>query len=380
VFYPQVVLEKQPSESVHGALVNSKDIPRDTGGRKTLFWTAFFSLGLLAVCSFVKNPFNQKPAIVLSLTSPGFELRSWIVESDELPVPIQLVPIEIIEKNRQELRPTAPNSIQLNTLKAESRDKALKRSQTCARYKRRKSTLSQLAQVVGKSERNTQRLELPCLNRESDSQRCTHFVLDEYWSKLEKRLVDGEVIALRWSQFGDSLVARDHWSEEFRNILQPQFGDGGHGFLTTGRPPNGYGTGKYSVNSDGWQPRIMRPWGPYPFGPAGITFQSLKDSQTRIKARVKSALFDRIGILYEADERASILKYKVHDKWHSLKLRPGDGPQIEWVSLSKPVDNFTLVWQKAGYFVHGLYLQNRGAGFTVDNFGMVSGQPTELAK
>lgn len=226
-----------------------------------------------------------------------------------------------------------------------------------------------------------ERIIRPCRRMNQRTGLCAHRELDSFFGKLHALSTDQVDTVIRWGQFGDSLTAWDHWTNQLRNLLQAEFGDGGRGYMPLRLPRDGYGTGGLRLSYKGWEsvPVTRRRW--FPHGLSGLTFQNPElDATTTVSTSRVPTFIKRVGILYERNSlrTSARVESKGFRKAHEFKV--GRGPQLDWITLPKRSQSFTLSRFTARRDLQGLFVETGRSGIVIDNLGLVSLRAEQLLR
>ncbi len=229
-----------------------------------------------------------------------------------------------------------------------------------------------------------QRFERPCIEGTEDN--CSRRAMDRYFDRLRDVALDDAEEPVRWTIFGDSLVLGDHLSAELRALMQPQFGDGGHGWVYIGNPLRRAGARTIRVrSSDAWAVRTMvRHSGqrsPY-FGFAGAEFRNEGSATLRLSSNAEAGDRDleRFGLLFHDRRGDTSFRYRFDGQEHYETIEGSAGDGIHWVEIPRGRHSITFSNFSGGASWYGLAAELSGPGVVIDNAGQVSARVRDLLK
>ena len=226
-------------------------------------------------------------------------------------------------------------------------------------------------------------IEMPCSAGRPGA--CHGAALDQFFAQWLQTGLRRQGAVTRMSVFGDSLVASDHFTGELRQLLQAQFGDGGHGFLYAGVPDRAVGSqGVMVAASDQWAVRsVVRHSGrDSAFGLGGVSF----DPDGRPTLRVVREVAGEPGI-----ERVAFL-YRSRGASTPAWILQADGSRLDardereardgvfWFDLPAATRDLRVNHFPPGTRAYGVVVERRGPGFVVDNLGLVSSRESRLER
>jgi hypothetical protein len=217
-----------------------------------------------------------------------------------------------------------------------------------------------------------QPLTRPCV--EGDEQRgCRRRALDHLYAGLLEVALGETRRPVRISQFGDSLVAREHFPAALRQLLQEQFGDGGHGFVPVAEPGNGVYAADVVWSSRGYTKKDIAWHSGVDFGVGGAVWRATPDATTTVGPALRGpgSRIDRVGLLYVPAATTTSVVITDREWAAEVPLRglPGRA-RVAWLPWNQQA--ITLQRWRGDVALHGLLLQNEGPGVIVDNLGVVS--------
>ncbi len=233
-------------------------------------------------------------------------------------------------------------------------------------------------------------LERPCLQyypehlTRSYRPVCERRALDSFFAKLRRVALERSDEPVRFSQFGDSLVAGDSFTGELRRLLQEQFGDGGFGFVHVGEASRFNETRNLETDtSSAWNTYdvVQDPRVDVPFGVAGVAFEVAGRPTLQITPEEsgRGRHFDRVGLLYYRRRRSLDIRFNIGGEGRDVDLSGApDENAVRWVETRPGAQQVTVAgFDPAGYY-YGLLLEQSGPGVVVDNFGLSSGRAPRL--
>lgn len=250
--------------------------------------------------------------------------------------------------------------------------------------------LDKIRSLESQLEKPPTRLERPCRAWSSPLQTgaqvpyCTSRVMDGFFEQLRRVSLGRAERPLRYTQFGDSLIAGDGFTGELRRLLHDQFGDGGFGYVHMGKASRFIGTRHLTTRtSEDWKvsnvildgPRAAR------FGFGGVAFEPDGSPYLRIYPHDEGTgrAFDRVGILYWRPHRKLSVQMRVDGETRRVDLSgPRRSDALTWVDVGDGPHRLSLNDFREGVY-YGVVLENKGPGTVVDNLGLMNGRAPRLS-
>ena len=214
---------------------------------------------------------------------------------------------------------------------------------------------------------------------------CRRRALDGFFAQLRNVALKIAERPARISQFGDSLIAGDAFTGELRRLMHEQFGDGGYGFIHTGKASPHIGTRHLTTDtSSGWKVHdvIYEPHSDAKFGLAGVAFEATGYPTLGIYPHDEGhgRTFDRVGILYYRRNQSVDLQMTVDDSdGRRLDLSgPAGTNALRWLQVDRGVHKLRFRGFDRSAYYYGVILENSGPGVVVDNLGLSNGRAPRL--
>jgi hypothetical protein len=217
---------------------------------------------------------------------------------------------------------------------------------------------------------------------------CLRRDLDRFYEELFNLWFGRSDARAIFSQWGDSLVNNDYYTDGLRRGLQERFGDAGYGFLYISNPIRHMGFQGIRLGlSDDWVMRsIIRhdpDNGPY-FGLAGAEFKPRGGPTLTVISDFEEndREFQRFGILFRAEEgETGDLQFEHGDVQQRVELRAEQGTEgLTWIETGEPISRAVFRDFDPGLTYYGVIIETGSPGVMVDQMGLVSGRIFFLLK
>lgn len=201
--------------------------------------------------------------------------------------------------------------------------------------------------------------------------------LDTFFVELKKLNGNKQKIRIAW--FGDSMIEGDLVTQDFRKLMQKQFGGCGVGFVPITSPVAQFRQTIKQTFSDDWTVYnfMKRPPAGVQLGVSGNTFVSGEKSWVEFNGTKMYPDYSDISLICRKCEPNSI---KAYSDSMELLLPTDTVNSLKFVTLplNKPAKKVRLQFEKDNCIVHGVYLDN-GGGIYVDNFSFRGNSGIPLA-
>jgi lysophospholipase L1-like esterase len=233
-------------------------------------------------------------------------------------------------------------------------------------------------------------LERPCLEYVPDyltrsyEPVCERRAMDPFFAKLRDVALERTDEPVRFSQFGDSLIAGDSFTGELRRLLQKQFGAGGYGFVHVGEASKFSETRHLDTDtSAAWTTYdiVHDPRAGAPFGLAGVAFEATGRPTLEITPQEsgRGRNFDRVGLLYYRRRRSLAIRVNIGGDGRDVDLSGSpESNAIRWLEADPGAQQINVAGFNRSAYFYGLILEQSGPGVVIDNLGLSSGRAPRL--
>jgi lysophospholipase L1-like esterase len=233
-------------------------------------------------------------------------------------------------------------------------------------------------------------LERPCLEYVPDyltrsyQPVCERRAMDPFFAKLRDVALEKTDEPVRFSQFGDSLIAGDSFTGELRRLLQKQFGAGGYGFVHVGEASKFSETRHLDTDtSEAWNAYdvVHEPQTDVPFGLAGVAFEATGRPTLEITPHEsgRGRNFDRVGLLYYRRRRSLAIRVNIGGDGRDVDLSGSpESNAVHWIDAEPGAQQLNVAGFNRSAYFYGLVLEQSGPGVVVDNLGLSSGRAPRL--
>lgn len=190
--------------------------------------------------------------------------------------------------------------------------------------------------------------------------------LDSFFVDLKNLSKGKQKIRVAW--FGDSMIEGDLVTQDFRKLMQKQFGGNGVGYVPVTSPVAQFRQTIRQTFSDDWTVYnfIKRPPDGIKLGISGNTFISGEKSWVEFKGTRMYPLFSEVRLICRQCEQNSLMV--TADSLNLLLPEHTVGNlQDITMPITKPLKSIKFQFEKSNCEIHGIYLDN-GDGIYVDNF------------
>lgn len=190
--------------------------------------------------------------------------------------------------------------------------------------------------------------------------------LDSFFVDLKSLSENKQKIRIAW--FGDSMIEGDLITQDFRKLMQKQFGGNGVGFVPVTSPVAQFRQTIRQTFSDDWTVYnfIKRPPDGIKLGISGNTFISGEKSWVEFKGTRMYPLFSEVRLICRQCEQNSLMVISDSLNFLMPEHIVGNLQDIS-MPIAKPIKSIKFQFEKSNCEIHGVYLDN-GDGIYVDNF------------
>lgn len=190
--------------------------------------------------------------------------------------------------------------------------------------------------------------------------------LDSFFVDLKSLSENKQKIRVAW--FGDSMIEGDLITQDFRKLMQKQFGGNGVGFVPVTSPVAQFRQTIRQTFSDDWTVYnfIKRPPDGIKLGISGNTFISGEKSWVEFKGTRMYPLFSEVRLICRQCEQNSLMVISDSLNFLMPEHIVGNLQDIS-MPIAKPIKSIKFQFEKSNCEIHGVYLDN-GDGIYVDNF------------
>lgn len=190
--------------------------------------------------------------------------------------------------------------------------------------------------------------------------------LDSFFVDLKKLSKSKQKIRIAW--FGDSMIEGDLITQDFRKLMQRQFGGNGVGYVPVTSPVAQFRQTIRQTFSDDWTVYnfIKRPPEGIKLGISGNTFISGEKSWVEFKGTRMYPLFSEVRLICRQCEQNSLMVIADSLNFLMPEHIVGNLQDIS-MPIAKPIKSIKFQFEKSNCEIHGVYLDN-GDGIYVDNF------------
>lgn len=190
--------------------------------------------------------------------------------------------------------------------------------------------------------------------------------LDSFFVDLKSLSENKQKIRVAW--FGDSMIEGDLITQDFRKLMQKQFGGNGVGYVPVTSPVAQFRQTIRQTFSDDWTVYnfIKRPPEGVKLGISGNTFISGEKSWVEFKGTRMYPLFSEVRLICRQCEQNSLMVISDSLNFLMPEHIVGNLQDIS-MPIAKPIKSIKFQFEKSNCEIHGVYLDN-GDGIYVDNF------------
>lgn len=190
--------------------------------------------------------------------------------------------------------------------------------------------------------------------------------LDSFFVDLKSLSKSKQKIRVAW--FGDSMIEGDLITQDFRKLMQKQFGGNGVGYVPVTSPVAQFRQTIRQTFSDDWTVYnfIKRPPEGVKLGISGNTFISGEKSWVEFKGTRMYPLFSEVRLICRQCEQNSLMVVSDSLSFLMPEHIVGNFQDIS-MPIAKPIKSIKFQFEKSNCEIHGVYLDN-GDGIYVDNF------------